>query len=94
MRKGRGAKRAALAVAGALAAVAMVAPTASAAPGCEHMLPPEDCEKYYYGTFQTLGDTVLIPAMQAAYGAVDTAFDVAIWAGQTYDCTVWGRRCE
>ena len=94
MRKGRAGRKVALAAATAIAALGIMAPSASAAPGCEHMLPPEDCEKYYYGTFQTLGEEVFIPVTQAAYGAVDTAFEVAIWAGKTYDCTVWGSRCD
>ena len=90
MRRARAPKRIALASA-ALAVTGLIAfPAAAAAgPGCEHILGPENCQKYYYDNQDDI-DAIVIPVYQAAFDAVDTVFEVAIWAGDTYDCTVWG----
>lgn len=93
MGRGRASKRAAVIAAGALAAVATIAPAApadEAFPTCEVMLDQETCDKYYYGPLYTVGNEVIVPVYEAAFDAVDKVFEVAIWAGNTYDCTVWG----
>lgn len=80
----------AAAVSAAMAATALVgAPAAQAAPSCEAMLPPEDCEKYYYGTLQTVGG-VTGAVTQVVNDTTDTAFDLAIWASDTLSCLGWG----
>lgn len=93
MRKGPARRRIAFAVAGAIAALGMMAP-AQAWPGCEQWMSQEDCDKYYYGTSYKLGE-VLNPIYWELYETEKEAVATVLWAVDTYNgiynCTVpWG----
>lgn len=94
MLEGRGRRKIALAVAGAtIAALGMTSP-AQAWPGCEQWMSPEDCEKYYYGTQETVGE-VVDPLYLKVYETEDEVVETVLWAVDTYNgiynCTVpWG----
>lgn len=94
MRRGWARRRVALAVAGAaIAALGMTSP-AQAWPGCEQWMSQEDCDKYYYGTQETLGE-ILPPVGTMLYETEKEAVATVLWAVDTwngiYDCTVpWG----
>lgn len=78
----------------AFAAVGMTAVPAQAWPGCEQWMSQEDCDKYYYGTQETLGD-VVEPVYWKVYETEKEAVETVLWAVDTYNgiynCTVpWG----
>lgn len=94
MRKGRGSKTAALAVAGAAIAALGITTPAHAWPGCEQWTTQENCDKYYYGTQETVGE-IVPPIHSEVYEAEKKAFEAVLWAVDTYNgiyrCTVpWG----
>ena len=93
MRKGRASRGAALVVAGAIGALGLMGP-AQAWPGCEQWMSQEDCDKYYYGTSEKLGE-IVNPVWWKLYETEKEAWATVLWAVDTYNgiyrCTVpWG----
>lgn len=80
-------------VAGAIAVVGLAIP-AQAAPGCDQILGPETCAKYYYSTQEELAK-IVDPLYAELYETEDEAVELVLWAVDTYNgiynCTVpWG----
>jgi hypothetical protein len=94
VRKGRARTRAALAVAGAIAALGIMAAPAQAWPGCEQWTSDENCQKYWYGPQEDVGE-ITTPLWYELYETEDEAVETVLWAVDTYNgiynCTVpWG----
>ena len=92
MRKGRAGK-AALVMAGAIGALGLMGP-AQAWPGCEQWTSDENCQKYWYGPQEQVGE-VTTPLVYELYETEDEAVELVLHAVDTYNgiynCTVpWG----